>query len=46
VERRGYGKEIYGGENGLNNMRDWREKIRNWLGLGDVLKRTVWWLNG
>jgi hypothetical protein len=27
-------------------MRDQREEIRNWLGLGGVLKRTVWWLSG
>jgi hypothetical protein len=37
-----YGKEIYGGENGLYNVRDQRQDIRNWPGLGDVLKRTVW----
>jgi hypothetical protein len=36
-----YGKEIYGGENGLNNMRDRREEIRNCPGPGDVMKRTV-----
>jgi hypothetical protein len=29
------------GENGRNNMRYQREEIRNWLGPGGVLKRTV-----
>jgi hypothetical protein len=28
------GKVIYGGENGLNNMRVRRKEIRNWLGPG------------
>jgi hypothetical protein len=46
TEGGGYGKEIYRGENGINNMRDWREEIRNWPELGDVLKRTVWWPSG
>jgi hypothetical protein len=34
------------GENGWNSMIDWRKEIRNWLGLGGVLKRTVWWPSG
>jgi hypothetical protein len=32
MEGGGYGNEIYEGENVQNNMRDWREEIRNWPG--------------
>jgi hypothetical protein len=32
MEEGGLGKEIFGAENGLNNMRVWKEKLRNWLG--------------
>jgi hypothetical protein len=31
------------GRNRQNNMRDQKEEITNWPGLGGVLKRTVCW---